>query len=269
MSLPNIPDITPNIDLDRDEAITLLLASIAMEEMGLAHILNAEGEKLQYILSLKSNKDTCLHEILAVNESIERVIKSVTRLQLILQDKLESVVRLIPKGCEPHPRPPRPPKPKPCCYLAGSGVGCVQNKDDDFYGATATLEALVKCDEASEGHYPIQYNLFKRGKGTNMSAVLVPIQAGLDIHCPKLNSCPRPEKPNLLVMKGKAIMCIKGNCYGQQQANVHFTLRVWDYGVRRQFQMVTRADHQGEFTHDSGLVEVTQGELRIENCDCT
>lgn len=54
MSLPNIPDIDPLISLNRCDAINLLLSSIAMEEIGLSHILNAEGEKLQRFLRQKS-----------------------------------------------------------------------------------------------------------------------------------------------------------------------------------------------------------------------
>ena len=34
----------------REDAVNQILSSIAMEELGLSHILNAEGEKLQYIL---------------------------------------------------------------------------------------------------------------------------------------------------------------------------------------------------------------------------
>ena len=47
MSMPSFP---PNgADMTREEALTMIIASIAMEELALSHILNAEGEKLQYI----------------------------------------------------------------------------------------------------------------------------------------------------------------------------------------------------------------------------
>ena len=45
MSQPNLPNITPAITLSRDDAINLIISSIAMEEMGLSHIINTEGEK--------------------------------------------------------------------------------------------------------------------------------------------------------------------------------------------------------------------------------
>ncbi|MET3210200.1 UNVERIFIED_CONTAM: hypothetical protein ABIC26_003148 [Paenibacillus sp. PvR008] len=47
MSMPGIPDINPLISLTRKEVIHMILASIAMEEMGLSNILHAEGEKIQ------------------------------------------------------------------------------------------------------------------------------------------------------------------------------------------------------------------------------
>ena len=48
MSLPSFPVTDPPIQ--RNDAVNQILSSIAMEELGLSHILNAEGEKLQYIL---------------------------------------------------------------------------------------------------------------------------------------------------------------------------------------------------------------------------
>ncbi|WP_246316953.1 hypothetical protein [Paenibacillus agri] len=50
MSQANIPNITPQITLTRDGVINLILSSIAMQELGLSHIINAEAEKIQFAL---------------------------------------------------------------------------------------------------------------------------------------------------------------------------------------------------------------------------
>lgn len=50
MSQANIPNITPSITISRDDALNLLLASIAIEELGMGHVINAEAEKIQYAL---------------------------------------------------------------------------------------------------------------------------------------------------------------------------------------------------------------------------
>ncbi|EEM44201.1 hypothetical protein P4G85_31375 [Bacillus cereus] len=88
MSLPNLPDITPDISVTRQEAINLLLSSIAMEEIGLSHILNAEGEKLQHFLKQK-NRSFC--EYLTINRSVNDTLKTIVKSQLLLQLKLEEV----------------------------------------------------------------------------------------------------------------------------------------------------------------------------------
>lgn len=48
MSQPNLPDITPSITISGDDVINLLLASIAIEELDLAHIINVERGEIQY-----------------------------------------------------------------------------------------------------------------------------------------------------------------------------------------------------------------------------
>jgi hypothetical protein len=50
MSQANIPNITPAITITREDAITILLSSIALEGLAMSQIINAEGEKLQFIL---------------------------------------------------------------------------------------------------------------------------------------------------------------------------------------------------------------------------
>ncbi|HUS88115.1 MAG TPA: hypothetical protein VMW91_01900 [Desulfosporosinus sp.] len=58
MSFPNIPDVTPNININVEDAINLLLASIAFEELGLAHVINAEAEKIQFVLGTLKGQTT-------------------------------------------------------------------------------------------------------------------------------------------------------------------------------------------------------------------
>lgn len=99
MSLPTIPNITPIINLDRCDTINLLLSSIAMEEIGLSNILNAEGEKLQSFLNTQPNT---LNEYLEVNDSIIKMLRTVVKSQILLQFKLEDVIELNDKSnCNP------------------------------------------------------------------------------------------------------------------------------------------------------------------------
>lgn len=92
MSLPNIPDIRPDIDLSREDVINLLLGSIALEEIGLAHIINAEGEKIQEVL--KGNH-VDFHHMIEINDSAEKMLQSVIKKEILLQFKFDQVVELI------------------------------------------------------------------------------------------------------------------------------------------------------------------------------
>lgn len=94
MSLPNIPDIKPKITVKREQAINLILASIAMEEISLSHILNAEGEKIQSVIC---HDDHTIHDLLKVNRSVERTLRNVIKTQMLLQFKLEDTLDLICK----------------------------------------------------------------------------------------------------------------------------------------------------------------------------
>ncbi len=94
MSLPNVPDITPDIRLSRIETINLLLTSIAMEEIGISHILNAEGEKMQYVL----RQDPSIHELLTTNRGTERLLRSIIKKEMLLQFKMEHVLDVMMLG---------------------------------------------------------------------------------------------------------------------------------------------------------------------------
>ena len=103
MSMPNIP----NINIDRNDAINILIASVGMEELALAHILNAEGEKIQFILGtlegVEPLRNVTTEDILNINKSVLKTMKEIMRIEAFLLTKLESAVELTKLD------PPTPP----------------------------------------------------------------------------------------------------------------------------------------------------------------
>ena len=80
MSLPNIPDIRPFIDLNRKDVVNLLLASIALEEIALAHVTNAEAEKIQEVLKCNPT----IEELLEINDSVNHTLENVIKKEMLL-----------------------------------------------------------------------------------------------------------------------------------------------------------------------------------------
>ncbi|MGG0845201.1 LVIVD repeat-containing protein [Peribacillus simplex] len=101
MSFPNIPNITPTISVTVEQTIPLLLSSIALEELALAHIMNAEAEKLQFVLgtlptgTALSPAVVSLAELLAVDSSVQRTLRDVIKKEMLLEFKFENVLDLI------------------------------------------------------------------------------------------------------------------------------------------------------------------------------
>jgi len=99
MSIPNFPEIDP--ELTRESALDMILASIAMEELALSHIINAEGEKLQYVLGTltsSESKEPTTEELLCINQSISNVLDIVSQNQVMLKSKMDRVLQ-TQDGC--------------------------------------------------------------------------------------------------------------------------------------------------------------------------
>lgn len=115
MSMPEVPQT--NLDLTRDQALNMILSSIAMEEIALSHIINAESEKIQYVLSNHSQSCCCNDDgyILEVNKSVANLLELVMQNQMLLKNKMEKVLEYIPK---PSPNKPHLGcKPENCCCM--------------------------------------------------------------------------------------------------------------------------------------------------------
>lgn len=81
----------------RYQPITDIIQSIALEQTALSHILNAEGKKIQKALALNLSDA----EILKINKSVDDTVKSVAKLEMVLQSKLEMFEDcLCDSGCD-------------------------------------------------------------------------------------------------------------------------------------------------------------------------
>ena len=99
MSQPSIPNITPDIDINLEEAITLQVAAIALEELGLAHLINAEAEKIQAVLGTLEPRSLpeapTFAQLLEIDQAVENVLERVIMKEMILLFKLERLLEFL------------------------------------------------------------------------------------------------------------------------------------------------------------------------------
>ncbi|MBS5657865.1 MAG: hypothetical protein KHW76_05355 [Oscillibacter sp.] len=81
----------------RYQAITDLIESVALEEAALAHILNAEGEKLQRIIAVPDVEPSVL---LRANQSVQSMADAVALLENTLSGKLSLFRDCLCEGTE-------------------------------------------------------------------------------------------------------------------------------------------------------------------------
>lgn len=113
MSMPCFPP--DGAGVSRCQALTMIIASIAMEELALSRIMDAEGEKLNRLLG-----DPCIdiQGVLAANLSVTALLEAIQKNQALLKGKLEAVLA-VDCPCEPPCPPPCPPVCRPCAGPCG------------------------------------------------------------------------------------------------------------------------------------------------------
>jgi len=94
MSMPTFPT---NMNTPTpEEALSQIISSIAMEELGLSHIINAEGEKIQYVLGTLEGTippaDVTLEDVLNVNDSVQKMLETILFKNIILKSKLSEAL---------------------------------------------------------------------------------------------------------------------------------------------------------------------------------
>lgn len=83
MSAPTIPN------RNREEAINDILESIALEETAIAHIINAEGEKIQKLLKCDFPAPQNFEQLLEFQNSITSLFDKLIQKQTLLISKMK------------------------------------------------------------------------------------------------------------------------------------------------------------------------------------
>ncbi len=79
------------IDKECTKSLCKVIESIAEEEIAIAHILNAEGEKIKKAINLSKKVD----DLVDINSSVSDTLKEIIKLQMLLQYKLEETNKAI------------------------------------------------------------------------------------------------------------------------------------------------------------------------------
>ncbi len=136
MGLPEFPQDPGS--MTRDDAINQIISSIAMEELGLSHILNAEGEKLQYVLGTLEGSgglNPTLDELIQVNDSVQRTLSTAMQNQMFLQNKMATALgAAFPVSPDPSGTPSTRGLVNPPADSLARGMVVPAYDDDDAPG---------------------------------------------------------------------------------------------------------------------------------------
>jgi hypothetical protein len=89
-------DLLSKIHLDKQKIMDIALMSIALEQEGIALIVKAEGEKLKQMMNRK-NYNLSPQEFIAVNESVQRTLKEISKKEILLECRIQNLIDLIEK----------------------------------------------------------------------------------------------------------------------------------------------------------------------------
>ncbi|WP_246861292.1 hypothetical protein [Bacillus sp. REN3] len=108
MSMPTIPPEPHRPNLK--EVSIDLLESIALEEIALSHIMNAEAEKIQAFVGecLDFPTNPSSKEIIKFNKGVNRLLETIVMKEWLLLKKLDNVMEFFETSdCHPKPHPPK------------------------------------------------------------------------------------------------------------------------------------------------------------------
>lgn len=91
MSQPQFP---VNPDITREDALNQIISSVAAEELALGHVLNAQGEAIQYVVGTLPGLTggSSVEDVLAIDESVGGIIDRTVENQMMLVTKLGEAI---------------------------------------------------------------------------------------------------------------------------------------------------------------------------------
>lgn len=263
MSFPNIPDVDPAIDIDLCDAVNLLLASIAMEEISLSKLMDAERDKIQYALAFCKGGNCSLQDIAQVNKSADDMLKTMVKFQMLLQFKLENVHDLMPCTTTTTSTTTTTTSttctcststcPSCTCCLMGTGKGCIQNHCSSLNGNSASIHAFLPYEDASSR--AIRYIVGGKCETLSLYAAGQEVKADcaenvISIHGMGRLNCVSPENT-------------------PRSVKAAYTLTVRSLSCEQlEFRMQIYSCWKHCFSHDSGFIRVNNrtSDLRMESC---
>jgi len=169
MSMPQFPALPPGYTIN--DSIAQVVTSVALEEIGLSHIINAEGEKIQYFLGTLEGVPApqvpaTFEQVLELNESVKDMLSQVSFSQMFLMGKMQAALNAY----QSNPTPPVPPSGE--SILVAGGVGQSQQAVDVISMPVAFSQPVLQVGNDvslatgdtgfminTSGNYQIDYQL--------------------------------------------------------------------------------------------------------------
>jgi len=141
-----------------------------MEEFGLSHIINAEGEKIQYVLGTLEGipgPGASVEDVLKVNESVKDLLAQATDTQKTLVEKLKTAVSAPVMRGPTGPTGPTGGPPGPTGPVGADGVtgptGATGPKGDIGFSITPTThDDYMALSDEDKRHPNIHWIIYPK-----------------------------------------------------------------------------------------------------------
>lgn len=288
----NKPNIPLDLNLSLEDAVSYLLTSIAIENISLSKLIEAETSNVLSVINKCKNSEFIIEDIIKANKSINANIKNIIELEKISQYKLENVKDLFStveeqiedkrslgisnkiqvknniKKASTSVKSLNTKKniiqaegdfveKDTCSYsLIGTGHGSVTDCSDEFFCQAAVVYAFVLCQDIC--NRTICYSVQNYTDNISMHA------AGYNIKI----ECPSASLKKIIIYgKGQAEKCSQCNIDCEGAVKFMLVVREEEKG-EIEFKMEMKSEENAGLNHNSGYVRIknSDSDLRFETC---